>query len=473
MAAGKPSWWGRFWQQVQEFLRHDPTDLDSYRPALRRLLNVWLFFQQVAFGFREKRGPLRAAALCYTTLLALVPLLAVVLFFSKGFLKEHTASVVPQMIDMLVMKVAPQLEVLPADQNGAAIKTGRIKVSDEARHEVVQNIQQFIGNIESGTLGLIGSLALIVVAIRLLMTIEETFNDIWGVTKGRSIWRKVIYYWASVTLGPLVILSALALTGTAEFTEAVHHFVRFPLLGRFCLMAAPFVILWVGFSALYGLMPNTSVRWWAAAAGGIVAGSLWQLNSILNAMYFSRVVTYSKIYGSLGILPVFLLGLYFSWLIVLFGAQVSFAAQNHTAYLQKRACERLDQFGRELLACRLVLLVCRQFLKSLPALSVEDIAKRLTVPGSLIMQIANRLADAGLLTITAGEPVRIQPSRPPDTFTLADILHVLRASGGSSGAATARNTDLVEALLHDLRQAERAAPANLRFSDLAVHAEKP
>ena len=113
---------------------------------------------------------------------------------------------------------------------------------------------------------------------------------------------------------------------------------------------------------MYGLMPNTRVRFHAAVIGGLVGGTLWQLNSQLSTMYLSRVVTYSKIYGGMGIVPVFLLGLYFSWLIVLLGAQVSFAAQNVHLYMQQRVSERMDQAQRELLACRVVLQVCASFL---------------------------------------------------------------------------------------------------------------
>jgi membrane protein len=182
------------------------------------------------------------------------------------------------------------------------------------------------------------------------MTIEQTFNDIWGVQQGRSIWRQVVYYWTWITLGPLMILCAVAFTSTAEFSHWSDKFAFLQGSERFLIALAPFVILWVGFGLLYGLMPNTRVRFHAALVGGIVGGTLWQLNSILNTMYMSRVVTFSKIYGALGILPVFLLGVYFSWLIVLFGAQVSFAVQNVHAFIQKRASERLDQAGRELLA---------------------------------------------------------------------------------------------------------------------------
>ena len=388
---------------------------------------------------------------------------------SKSFLRDSTTTVVPQLIDLMVAKVAPQLEILPnGNATNTVVMTDQVKVSEAAHHEVVSNIQQFINNIDAGTLGALGTVALIIVVIQLLMTIEQTFNDIWGVSKGRSIWRKVVYYWATITLGPLILLTALVLTGTAEFSAAVTHFVRFPVLGKFLLEATPFIILWIGFGVLYGLMPNTRVAWWAALIGGVIAGTLWQLNSLLNTMYLSRVVTYSKIYGGLGVFPVFLLGMYFSWFIVLFGAQVSFAVQNHRTFLQQRAAERLDQLGRERLACRLVLAVCRQFLHSQPPIGVGELATQLGVPTSLINRLIHRLSLAGLLAETTNDSHGVVPARPPDTIAVTDVLHALRTNGTVAADNQRSDADSVTLLLRELRATECAAPSNLRFSELVA-----
>ena len=111
---------------------------------------------------------------------------------------------------------------------------------------------------------------------------------------------------------------------------------------------------------MYALLPNTSVR--RAPPDfrrGFLPGTLWQVNSLLSTLYVSRVVAYSKIYGALGIIPVLLVGLYFSWLIILLGAQVSVRAiQNVRSYMQQLTAAQIDQRGRELLSCRAVLVVC-------------------------------------------------------------------------------------------------------------------
>src|SRR5262245_17430965 len=140
---------------------------------------------------------------------------------------------------------------------------------------------------------------------------------------------------------------------------------------------------------MYALMPNTQVRPVAALAGGVVGGTLWQLNNLLSTLYISRVVTYSKIYGALGIIPVFLLGLYFSWLIILFGAQVSFAVQNIHIYLQRRIAEKADQRQRELFACRLVLLAAKHFIEGSKPPTLEEASFVINAPTQLLNQLVH------------------------------------------------------------------------------------
>jgi len=454
---------------MRQFLEEIPIEGVGTRPILRKLRTTVHFIQLVVRGFVDNRCPLRAAALCYTTMLAFVPLLAVVFSISKGFLRESSATVVPKVLDAIVDRVAPQLEYLPAEgRPTSATARGRVVVSAQARQEVVESIQSFIGNINAGAVTTVGSLFLILVAVRLLMTIEQTFNDIWGVQKGRSLWRKVVYYWTSITLGSIVLLTALAVTGTAEFANVLGKLTFAPAFERILLQSTPYVILWVGFALMYALMPNTQVRFHAAAIGGIVGGTLWQLNSVLNTMYVSRVVTYSKIYGALGIIPVFLVGLYFSWLIVLFGAQVSFAAQNVRTYMQQRASEKIDQAGRESLACRVVLHASHCFLHGLKPPTAEELADRLRAPIQALNQSVHRLVEGGVLVELADGAGGLQPARPPESITLADVLYVVRTHDGTYGAALKRPaSEPVDQLLFDLSGAVRASPANVRFSDLA------
>jgi len=458
--------------RAKQFLEETPAEGVGAAPILHKLRTAAHFVTLVVRGFVSNRCPLRAAALCYTTLLALVPLLAVVFSISKSFLQKTSADVTPRVIDAIVDKVAPQLEYVPAEgqaQPAGSAGKGHVVVSTQARQQVVQSIQSYIGNINAGRLGAVGTVLLALVAVRLLMTIEQTFNDIWGIQKGRSIWRKVVYYWTSITLGPLVLFTALAVTGTAEFAHMLGRLAFVPGIERGLLRLAPYVILWFGFALMYGLMPNTRVRFHAALIGGIVGGSLWQLNSQLNTMYVSRVVTYSKIYGGLGVVPVFLVGLYFSWLIVLLGAQVSFAAQNVHLYMQQRASERLDEARRELLACRVVLRACHSFLRGAPPPNTETLASQLHAPLQALNRIAHRLVEGGVLVEVADGEGGLQPAHPPESITIADVLHVVRTNDGSRGDEPRRpGAEPVEQMLYELAAVVRAAPANANFSELAA-----
>jgi membrane protein len=469
MAKAKQTALADLLDRARQFLEDLPTEGVSPRPIVQKLREAVQFLWLVWRGFSQNRCPVRAAALSYTTLLALVPLLAVVLSISKNILHDSSADLVPKLMDKMVSVVAPELEFMPMPESTAGPPApGQAVVSRRARQEAVTEIQNFIDNIHAGTLGVVGSAFLFVVAIRLLMTIEQTFNDIWGIAHGRSIWRKVVYYWTTITLGPLLLLLAMYLTGRAEFLNVVGKLAIAPGFETFLLHMTPFGVLWIGFSLGYALMPNTQVRPSAAIAGGIFAGTLWQLNNLLSTLYVSRVVTYSKIYGALGIIPVLLVGLYFSWLIVLLEAQVSYAAQNIRSYLQQRASERIDQEGRELLACRVVLMACHNFMRGLKPPSMQEVADQLRASPQWLNRLVHRLTEGGVLSEVSGDAPGLLPARPPETITVADVLHVVRTNNGVCGETpeSASTHGSVKSMLGELYAAGRASPANLPFSEL-------
>ena len=154
---------------------------------------------------------------------------------------------------------------------------------------------------------------------------------------------------------------------------------------------------------------------------------------------------------------------------MLLGAQVSYAAQNIRNYLQQRASERIDQQGRELIACRAVLLACHRFLRGLRPPTVEELAESINAPPQWLNQLLFRLIEGGLLCEVADEQLGLVPARPPDSITIADVLDVVRTGSGIRGATTGgHDGELVKTLLGELSAAQHAAPANLRFSDLAA-----
>ena len=354
---------------------------------LERFAHFWVL---VGRSFVRNRCPVRAAALSYTTLLALIPLLVVAISVTSSLLKSQGEEKIYEAIDKLVSNVmppatttlntngaaslnlSPDMSVTLSPTNSIALTNSISSAEtdtrvDTAQKEAAQHIHEFIQNTRSGALGVIGMLLLVSVAIRMLASIESTFNDIWGVTRGRNwLWR-IILYWTTITLGPLLIVGALGLAGGSQLQATKALVGKMPFVGELIFQFVPLVVLWLAFALIYLLVPNTKVRFGAAFIGGIVGGSLWHLNNVFGFLYVSRVVTNSKIYGGLGLVPVFMVGLYFSWVILLFGAQVAYAFQNRKFYLQEKLAENVNQRGREFIALRLMTLIGQRFQHGEPA----------------------------------------------------------------------------------------------------------
>jgi membrane protein len=390
----------------------------SKLPWWRRAIHFWMM---VGRSFGHNRAPVRASALAYTTLLALIPMLAVFVSISTSFLKTDGEKPITKLIDQFVTKVAPQLGLAQtgAPEDGAA-----------KRNEVVQQILAYVENMNSGKLGASAAIALIFVGISLLSTIEATFNDMWGVVRGRPWTARVVQYWAALSLGPIFLITALTLTTAPKF-EATRRFIEAaPFLGTFIFQALPFVVLGLALTLFYKLMPNTRVVWSAALVGGLVGGVLLQMNSLFSVIYMSKVVSYSKIYGSMGAVPIFLIGMYFSWLIVLFGAQVGYAYQNRLAYLQEREAESVNQQCREFVALRLMTYLTQKFIAGEKPPSRLEMSCALGVPSQLTAQVIVPLVAGRLLIEVQGEEVGYAPARPPEQISIENVLCSLRAGQG-------------------------------------------
>ncbi|HEX3855912.1 MAG TPA: YhjD/YihY/BrkB family envelope integrity protein [Verrucomicrobiae bacterium] len=432
-----------------------------------RLEHFAHFWALVWKSFVRNRCLVRASALSYTTLLALIPLLAVAIGVTSSLLKKQGEQQIYKAIDKMVANfvpptgtnapVAPDLipkqdELTPTNPQAASVMTNfpptinAIGVSpnetnsvasltnDErvisAQKEVARNIHDFIHRTRSGALGLTGMVLLIFAAISMFNRIENAFNDIWGVARGRNWITRIVLYWTAITLGPLVIAVALGLAGGTHLQATRALVEKMPLVGGLIFNVLPLVVLWLAFALIYQLVPNTKVRFNAALVGGVVGGTLWQLNNVFGFLYVSRVVTNSKIYGSLGLVPVFMVGLYFSWVILLFGAQVAYAFQNRKAYLQNKLMENVSHRGREFIALRLMTCVGQRFQNGKPPVTIQEISTELGIPTKLAQQVLQTLLAARLVVETNGGEHAYAPARPLDLINAHHILLAMRAGGG-------------------------------------------
>ena len=508
----------------KEYLKQE----EAKQPSWRRFVHFWVL---VVNSFQKNRGPVRAASLAYTTLLALVPVLALVVSISTGLLQNDEGKTINMLLDRFLLTVAPQLNLMEADEEEVSI----------GRADAVQRIRGFIDRVNSGTLGVTAGVALFVIAMLLLSTVEATFNDIWGVTHGRSWAARIVQYWAAITLGPIFIATAVALTTGAQIQSdkaagrphplmnsedrtirtlarsivlpangvsvlvsdpdasepfratisnppmalpeksgfrakldrASQWLLAAPVIGWLILKLLPFVVLTILMTLIYRLMPATKVLWSAALVGGAVGGTLLQLNNLFSVIYVSRVLTYSKIYGSLGAVPIFLVGLYFSWIIILFGAQVAYAFQNRTAYVQEKQAETINQRGREFVALRIMTLVGQCFHTGVTPPSRLVMSNLLGVPSQLACQVLAYLVQAKLLVEVIGDETRYAPGRPLEKISVEDILAALRVGQGTDLATT---EDSARAVVREeyerITLAEMQTAGAVTLNDLVHRAEK-
>jgi membrane protein len=218
-------------------------------------------------------------------------------------------------------------------------------------------------------------------------------------------------------------------------------------------------------------MPNTRVDWRAALVGGFTGGLLFHLNDLVSVLYVSWVVSNSKVYGSLGLVPVFMIGLYFSWLILLFGAQVAYAFQNRKTYLEERQVENVNQRGREFIALRLMTCIGQRFSRGEPPPGIAEISDELSVPSRLVRQVMQTLIAARLACETAGPEVAYLPARTLESITCHDVLLAMRAGQGQE-LATREEPSRAEVLgeYQRIQEAERLAASSVTMLALANRA---
>jgi membrane protein len=441
----------------------------------RRFIHFWVM---VGRSFVRNRCPVRASALAYSSLLAMIPMLALVMSVTTGILKTKGQESIQSFVDQMVRHITPS--VIADDAGNTEADEGLARARAEvrqARDQAVKKINEFIQRAQTGTIGATGAIALLLVAISMLARIEATFNDIWGVARGRSWYMRVVLYWATITLGPVALISALGLTTTAQLGQVsqvtgLGFILNHPLVNGLIGHAFPILMLSLAFAMVYLLLPNTRVQFSAALAGGVTAGLLWHLNNKLGVVFVSRITSNNAIYGSLGVVPVFMIGMYLGWLILLLGAQVAYAFQNRQAYLQERLAEGVNQPGREFVALRLMTQLGQSFQRGEKAPGLSRVAALTGVPTRLGSQVLQLLVQARLVVEIVDRETGYAPARPLERITVQDILTALRAGAGTELATRDDPTRaLLQSAMNQVHQAERAVAEPLTLKQLVEGAE--
>ena len=348
---------------------------------------------------------LRAMGLVYTTLLAIVPLLALSFSVLKAF------GVYNQIRPMLL---------------------GFLEPLGEQSVEITARTIEFIENVNVGVLGSVGLALLFYTAVSLVHKIEEALNFIWHISRARGIGERFSRYLSALLVGPVLVFSAIGITATATRLSVIRDAMEVEAIGWAVGQAGqltPYLLVIAAFTFIYVFIPNTRVRFGPALAGGVVGGILWQSAGWAFATFVASSTNYAAIYSGFAILILFMLWLYLSWLILLFGASVSFYVQ-HQEYLEARGGElRLSSRMRERLALMIMGLIARRHREGLLPWTVDALSQTLRMPIRMVDACLSELQAHGFLAPTADEPTGWLPVRDPARVSAKDILDAVRITG--------------------------------------------
>jgi membrane protein len=439
----------------------DADEIFQLEGRLERFVHFWAL---VSRQFIRHRCLVRASALCYSTLLALIPLIVVGLSVTSSLLNPQEEAKLSEFVEKIVSNVAPPANIpagalavssnsvpLPAtsfvpttNSTGSGTEsnafvsvtesnaplTGELPVTVNTRKQVAEEIHDLVQKASSGTLGATGLIFLVITAISLLRGIEETFNDIWGVTRGRNWMLQFVLYWFIITIGPLLLATALGLMGSVHLQNTRTFLESSPFLAPLLKHLLPVAVLSFTLGLFYKLTPNTKVEFRAAMIGGLCAGTAWHIYNQLGFVLVARAMSASKFYGGIFLIVLLMGGLYILWLIILFGAQIAYAYQNRAAYLQDRLADNINQRGREFVALRIMTCLGQRFQNGLRPATVPQLSAELGLPSRLTQSVLRTLAATRLVTEVTGTEAAFAPARPLDAINAYDILIAMRTGTG-------------------------------------------
>jgi membrane protein len=399
-------------------------------------------------GLIETRSASRAAALSFSTLLGLGPLVAIAMLVAGFMLDKQDPNLAAKTMSEIIENIAPQIKQLdkagqlPA-KTDASIVTAANQVAgapSQDNTELAQLINGFVTGSRSGAFGTVGAITLIVIVLQLFTSVETSFNEIWGVRRGRAWVMRIVIYWTVLTLGAVLFFAALTgLSAGAVFNAFEAHLpygAEVVASLKLLLPAGSLVVLVAMLTIFYRTIPNTHVWWRAALIGALVVAALIVMNNFLAFLYLKRIVLQKSLYGSLGILPILMFGLYVFWFFVLLGGQVSYAVQNVNFRNSQAAWNTLAESMRERLSLVVLLMIGRRFQACLPPSTASDLGTRLKVPTQILNECINRLVQMNLVTPIPPLPDsdstdhRYQPARPLNRISLGEFKRLDDDFGG-------------------------------------------
>lgn len=408
MADKKESKLHVFIERVKKFVTKDIWSFELYQkgPLRRAVANVVKVVVIAVRTFLDDKVMTKAAALTYSTLFAIVPILALIFAVARGFGFEN---IVTSLL-----------------QNG-------IIGENESLNAVMQFIDGYMQYVSSGAFIGIGLLFLLFSVYSLADGIEGNLNAIWHVKQSRGMGRKITDYFSLILLIPIGIICLSGLSVLAS--SILSRMQGFQLLGgfvQFLVFALPYLVAGLIFTGFYIFMPNTKVKFKYAVIPGFIAGCLFQ---VLQKLYFSgqlALSSYNQIYGGFAALPLFLFWLNISWSIVLFGCQLAYVSQNNDHFNYFKEPDKISRKHEDFYCLMVMSLICKRFNRHETALTRKELADQLHIPLRYVVSSLDTLTDAKLLeTVLKGderEPAYV-PATDTKQLTVVKVLAAINNSG--------------------------------------------
>ena len=370
------------------FIQYDIWRITEHELSRRRRI-VYRFIKTLVLairGFIDEDLNVKASALTYSILFAVIPTIAMIIAIAKGFGIEKL--------------IRSSLE-------------GTFIGQEDLIPQVMQFVERYLETTQGGLFIGIGLCALFYSVMNFFMQVESAFNDIWKVKKSRSIIRQFSTYFSSILILPILIVlsSGLAIYINTAIAQSFLYDVLSPFL-RFGLKFAPYILNWILFTILYLTIPNTKVHFINALIAGVVAGTAFQLFQFLyihGQVYLSR---YNVVYGSFAAIPLLLLWLQISCLIFLLGAEISYASQNIQNYEYELDEKNMSTRYKNFLTLFVTYLVVKQFEQQKPPLSSNQISVDYKLPIRIVDQIVNKLADVSILNEVFDKEAKTKKYQP-------------------------------------------------------------
>lgn len=434
-------------KRFQKFIEVDLWRL-KFKSLPKRRRYFYGFLRVVIISVKEfinDKCAEKASALTYLSMLSLVPVLAMVFGVAKVF------GIRELMEKELERYFSGQTEIL---------------------NQVQPYVDKMLNTASGGVVAGISAVFLIYTVIRLLMNIEEAFNDMWDIKKSRRWERKISDYVAVILLGPVLLI--VASSATVFVKDTIQGFVTdLEVLGQvksgivFLLKLLPYTILWFLLFGLYLIFPNTRVKIVPALIAGIVAGTLYQLNQQAFISLQFAFARYDAIYGSIAFLPLFLIWLQISWLIVLFGAEICYGVQYVNQWEFNAEALKISYHHRRKLSLLLLYRVIKRFEKKAGGISRSELAESVNIPRKYVVDICYDLEKAGLITKIDADETRYHPGFDINKMDIHTVINKLEKQGmGEFDSRKSKTFESIEDSLEEIEKKWKNSKANMLLKDL-------